>query len=66
MKKTKMWVRPPDAHVCDEPLPELKDCVDVVTVVKVDEGEVHETLLPDDGSESQVFVVVGEMIFGPV
>ncbi len=50
----------------DEHLPKLEDRVNVVTVVEVDEGEVHETFFTDDRSESDVFVVVGEMIFRPI
>ena len=40
----------------------LDDRVDVVLVVEVDEGEVHEALLPHDGPEPLALVLVGQVV----
>ena len=41
----------------------LEHGVDVVLVVEVDQGEVHEALLPDDRTVAEVLVVVGQVVF---
>ena len=46
--------------------PELENFIDVVFVVQVDEGKVHEALLADDRTVAKVLVVVGKMVLGSV
>ena len=46
--------------------PELENLIDVVFVVQVDEGKVHEALLADDRTVAKVLVVVGKMVLGSV